>query len=381
MSGSPSNAPRGLAWLASALLPLALAMADEASASSVCERLQARLAGMPTTFNSNANLRDFTGAISRQNIELRRARNDRRRLGCSRGSIIVIDDNTPFCAELDDTIARMEANLQELKMHRQQLVSNGSEDARRRIVAAMEINGCIPVRGDDWDELDEFATTTEADIHRNILRDLAPDSENYPLLFEEPGIQDFSPMEGYGNGGLRTMCVRTCDGAFFPISSNASPADFPRDAESCRARCPGTETELYYHVLATEESDQMVSASTGRPYSELPTAFAYRTRDVGAPGACGCKPPKAAGGTNRGNAPATSLSAASPSVVTIGGDRAGKTADGTTESAAANPAKERPYDPKSNKVRIVGPTFLPPEESEIDLKNPLGPSYQPQQAN
>ncbi|MCA1493552.1 DUF2865 domain-containing protein [Sinorhizobium alkalisoli] len=376
MSGSPSNAPRGIAWLAAALLPLALATANEASASSVCERLQARLAGMPTTFSSNANLSDFTGAISRQNIELRRARNELRRLGCSRGSIIVIDDNTPFCAELDDTIARMEANLQELKVHRQQLVSNGRADARRRILAAMEINGCIPVRGDEGGELDEFATTTEADIHRNILRDLAPDDEDYPLLFEEPGIQDFSPMEGYGNGRLRTMCVRTCDGAFFPISSNASPADFPRDAELCRARCPQTETELYFHVLATEESDQMVSASTGRPYRELPTAFAYRTRDVASRGACGCKPAKAAGRTNRESTSEASL-AASPSVVTIGGAKVGR----TTEGAAARPTKERPYDPKSAKVRIVGPTFLPPEESAIDLKNPLGPSFQPQQEN
>ena len=33
------------------------------------------------------------------------------------------------------------------------------------------------------------------------------------------------------NGSYRTMCVRTCDGAYFPISSQASPMGFQRDVE------------------------------------------------------------------------------------------------------------------------------------------------------
>jgi hypothetical protein len=375
------TAPRSIACLAAALWPLALATAGQASASSVCERLHARLADLPVAFTSNANLRDFTGAVSRQNIELRRAKNERRRLGCSRGSIIVIDDNAAACAELDDTIAQMEDNLRELKTHRQQLVSNGNEDTRRRIIAAMELNDCLAAPGDDWDELDAFATTTEEDIHRNILRDLSPDSEDYPLLFERPAIQDFSPMEGDGGGRFRTMCVRTCDGAFFPISSNATPADFARDAELCRTRCPGADTELYYHVLATEESDRMISASTGIPYSELPTAFAYRTRDVRTPGTCGCQIPRLANGkADRQGASGAKLSVVSPSVVTIEGATTKNATTGTAETSA-KPAEARPYDPKNSRVRIIGPTFLPQEESAIDLKNPLGPRYQPLQEN
>lgn len=379
MSVSRCTVPRRIACLAAALLPLVLATAGQASASSVCERLRARLAAPPPAFSSNANLRDFTGAISRQNLELRRAKNEHRRMGCRNDSVIYIDNGVEAaCTELEDTIARMEGNLRQLKAQRQELISNGNDDARRRVLAAMDINGCLAAPDDDWNELDDFATTTEEDIHRNILRDLSPESDDYPLLFERPAMEDFPPMEGNGNGPFRTMCVRTCDGAFFPISSNATPADFARDTELCRARCPTADTELYYHVLATEESDQMVSASTGRPYSELPTAFAYRTREVRTPGTCGCQIPKlATAEPDRQSAPAARLSAVSPSVMTIEGAQRENAATGTAGVSSA--AEERPYDPKNSKVRLVGPTFLPREESAIDLKNPQGPRYQPLQ--
>ena len=42
---------------------------------------------------------------------------------------------------------------------------------------------------------------------------------------------------------------------------------------------------------------------------------------------------------------------------------------------------DRPYDPQNTKVRVVGPRFLPAQESSIDLKHPTGPGYQPQQTN
>ncbi|WVT05842.1 DUF2865 domain-containing protein [Sinorhizobium chiapasense] len=355
-----------------------LAMPDVASASTVCERLNARLTDLSAVVSPTANLRDFTGAVSRQNIELRRAKNERRRMECSTGSVVVIGgDNDDACAALDETIASMEVNLQRLKAHRRSLISGDTGGTRRRILAALELNGCHDEASDAPDpieEQDEFASAAvdEPEIHRNILRDLPPDGEDYPLLSDDSDMQDFPLLHEEPIGSLRTMCVRTCDGAFFPISSNATPSDFARDAELCEARCPGAQTELYYHVLETEETDQMVSASTGRPYTELPTAFAYRARGVGAPGVCGCRIPNGAATQNADKATAGS----EPSVIMINGDR-----QPAAESAQAKPVRERPYDPANSKVRVVGPTFLPQEKSAIDLKNPLGPGYQPIQGN
>ncbi|OAP49688.1 DUF2865 domain-containing protein [Sinorhizobium saheli] len=363
--------------IAAGLAPLLLATAVPAAASDVCSRLSARLADLSARVTTNASLRDFTGAVSRQNIELRRAKNDRRRMDCSNGSVVVIGGTSDAaCAEIDETIARMEENLRRLKAQRQQLIGGNDEAKRQRILAAMEINDCSHEAENAWSttpRADEFArmTAEETDLPRNILRDLPPDSEDYPLLMDEPRMDDFPLWDGGMAGSLRTMCVRTCDGAFFPISSNATPADFGRDAELCRARCPGAETELYYHELATEETDQMVSASTGRPYTELPTAFAYRSRDVGTPGICGCQPAQAAETDAGEAAPAGKLTVVSPSVVTLG----------DVKKAPPKPVAERPYDPANSKVRVVGPTFLPKEESAIDLEHPLGPRYQPVQGN
>nr|WP_245262669.1 DUF2865 domain-containing protein [Ensifer sp. BR816] len=361
--------------LAAALLQLALGTADQAWAASVCERLSARLADLPATFTTTANLRDFTGAVSRQNIEIRRAKNERRRMACSNDSVVYVDsENEAACAELDDAITRMEDNLRTLKAQRQHLISRGNDDMRRRILAAMDLNDCSTEAGLNWDETNSDGfNEEEAHVHRNILEDFPPDGEDYPLLFDGPP-DDFTFMEDGATGGLRTMCVRTCDGAFFPISSNATPADFARDTEQCRARCPGADTELYYHVLATEESGQMVSASTGRPYTELPNAYAYRTRGVGAPSICGCQIPRVATVDGKGTASESKLSVVSPSVVTIK-----STPSQSPASSRAKPVEERPYDPATSKVRVVGPAFLPKEESAIDLRNPQGPRYQPLQ--
>ncbi len=350
---------------AALLAPLLLVMTTTADASAVCERLNARLSSLPKIIASNANLRDYTGAISRQNLDLRKARGERRRLGCSTGSVIIVGDpNEEACENLSTDISQMEMNLQTLKARREYLVSGGdSEINRRRIMAALDVNGC-------FEEQDEVlkAAAEEPETHRNILSDLPPMGEDYPALRGSSGLTDITGLSGDYEGNLRTLCVRTCDGAFFPISSNASPADFQRDAETCQRRCPGAETALYYHALATEETDQMVSAATGEPYADMPTAFAYKTRDLSQPGQCGCSP--------------VGQTATNQSTMD---DGSGIVIITTRKPAEKQIPKsivvDRPYDPANSKVRVVGPNFLPSQESAIDLRHPTGPGYQPQQTN
>jgi hypothetical protein len=80
-----------------------------------------------------------------------------------------------------------------------------------------------------------------------------------------------------GGTGLRTLCVRTCDGYYFPVSNSTGDHRFSADASICAAQCPGTETRLYYYRNASEDADAMVSADDRRePYTKLPNAFRYR---------------------------------------------------------------------------------------------------------
>ncbi|MFD0917993.1 DUF2865 domain-containing protein [Pseudahrensia aquimaris] len=87
-------------------------------------------------------------------------------------------------------------------------------------------------------------------------------------------------------GTYRTMCVRTCDGFFFPVGAASSVAGLVRDEQACQSRCPGTEMKLYYVRGTTDEPSDMRSARTGRSYGDLPTALNFKTKYNPA---CGCK--------------------------------------------------------------------------------------------
>jgi Protein of unknown function (DUF2865) len=78
------------------------------------------------------------------------------------------------------------------------------------------------------------------------------------------------PRIGYF-GGSQAYCVRTCDGRYFPISAS----DRQSRAASCDSFCPASETKVVY-------GSNIDNAATegGKPYSELPNAFRYRSELV-----------------------------------------------------------------------------------------------------
>ena len=69
---------------------------------------------------------------------------------------------------------------------------------------------------------------------------------------------------GYG----KPVCVRLCDGSFFPTAS-VSGGD-----AACAAQCPDAPTALY--TMSTDRIEDAVS-STGKPYSALPVAKRFQT--------------------------------------------------------------------------------------------------------
>lgn len=93
-----------------------------------------------------------------------------------------------------------------------------------------------------------------------------------------------SAASDQGSGSYRTLCVRTCDGYYWPINQTAARGNFHREAKLCQASC-SSEAKLFFHPNSSPDVDTMVDL-TGRAYARLPNAFKYRKALVGG---CQCK--------------------------------------------------------------------------------------------
>jgi hypothetical protein len=79
-----------------------------------------------------------------------------------------------------------------------------------------------------------------------------------------------------GNGeAYRTVCVRLCDGYYWPISFATDSAELMRDSAKCEQSC-SMPARLYYAPMSGE-APEMIDLN-GQPYTKLGAAFQYRVR-------------------------------------------------------------------------------------------------------
>ena len=88
--------------------------------------------------------------------------------------------------------------------------------------------------------------------------------------YTTPGGADIPP-----SGTYRTLCVRTCDGFYYPISFSTVPSRFQDDERTCQRTCPNAEVMLFTHRNPGEDVNSAVSIA-GKPYRDLANAFHYR---------------------------------------------------------------------------------------------------------
>ena len=112
-----------------------------------------------------------------------------------------------------------------------------------------------------------------------------------PYSYREPLFDPYrvdpradDPFRDVG-GVYRTVCVRLCDGYYWPISQATGREGLDRDSYTCRASC-GQDSRLYYLGSRAGDATEMIDLQ-GRPYTDLPTAFRYRKKLVDG---CRCRP-------------------------------------------------------------------------------------------
>lgn len=127
--------------------------------------------------------------------------------------------------------------------------------------------------------------TPQPDEAREPTRPIAPNRlpRRSPEREQPESDDEIGPPDS--GGPYRTMCVRACDGFYFPIRQHALRRNFPGDIKACRSAC-GDEARLYYFPESGGSIDTMTDLAGGA-YKDTPQAFAYRKALVSG---CSCRP-------------------------------------------------------------------------------------------
>jgi hypothetical protein len=168
------------------------------------------------------------------------------------------------CSNLANQVDSANRRLSDLEVQRQQLIGSSGRSLRDDIVRELARNNCGP------------GYQQEARNNSSIFSGLWQDGDAGSGGNRYGGV----PYATY-----RTICVRLCDGYFFPVSFSTLPNYFDRDQEICQQKCAAP-AELYYHQNPGAGMDQAVSHKTKLAYTSLRTAFRYRKEMVDG---CSCK--------------------------------------------------------------------------------------------
>jgi hypothetical protein len=170
---------------------------------------------------------------------------------------------TPQCKELQRQVDGAKRRLAELEAQRQDVMGSAGRSYKDDIIRELARNNC----GANY-----------ADQARRREGGFWQDEETI-------GSSGWTPQGTTGVATYRTICVRLCDGFYFPVSFSTLPSHFPQDAEVCSSKCAAP-SELYYYPNPGGSVDQSVALKTQEAYTKLKVAFRYRKEFVNG---CSCK--------------------------------------------------------------------------------------------
>nr|WP_319388876.1 DUF2865 domain-containing protein [uncultured Cohaesibacter sp.] len=256
----------------------------------ICAQLEGDLARLQrgSRSASSRNFEKYDAAVHKQQAELDTAMLRSKRDACDGGQFFLFR-KTPkaSCPALQKRIQEMQRNLAALERKRAQFApaTGNNDQMKAQILQQLAQARC----GEQYERFAQPVRQQRRGLFGSLFGGNDSVREYNLKQYDMPQI-----------GTFRTVCVRACDGFFFPVSFSTTESGFARDAQVCQSSCPGTDAELYVYHNPGETSDEMVSLS-GRPYQSLQTAYLYKKEFV--PG-CSCQRPTSQLATigNSGNA-------------------------------------------------------------------------------
>ena len=361
LRGFAAAMPLLLAGFAPAVAQYAPSQApNTATRNPTCLRYESQLASLDRgTYDPAraADIKRYEDLAGKQQGELDRLTQQAQKMGCQGGGFFALfSGQSAQCGPVNNQIQQTRGNLDRIMGEIQRLQGNSAdrEGQRRAILTALGQNDCGP-------QYRRYANQGPGNFFENLFGvQTTPSGADVPL-----------------SGTYRTLCVRTCDGYYFPVSYSTVPSKFADDERLCQRMCPATEAVLYTHRNPGEDVTRAVSA-TGGLYTQLPNAFSYRKAFNNA---CSCRMP--------GQSWADALRQPDDQTIERGDivvqteeqakalsqprlDAQGKpipanrlpTGSVPPRSANAGPVTPAPAEapeaePSKRQVRSVGPTFLP----------------------
>jgi hypothetical protein len=174
--------------------------------------------------------------------------------------------NTPQCKDLARQVDSSKRRLSDLDAKRQDILGSAGRSYQNDIIRELARNNC----GSNYTDMARRAGGGSGGMWEDE---------------ESSGGNTWNPRAANGAQTYRTLCVRLCDGFYFPVSFSTLPSHFAQDAESCTSHCAAP-TELYYYPNPGGTVEQSVALQNQEPYTRLKFAFRYRKEYVQG---CSCK--------------------------------------------------------------------------------------------
>jgi hypothetical protein len=263
-SDPPVRAPvlRRIAAALSAMACLAGPAAAQSQRALECRELQTQIAVYPTSEAENR----ARAALAQRQDEYDRLRAESQALGCGRQQFLFFNQPPAACDGLQQRLAEARARLAQADAAAQK-----ASGPRAQLVAQFEAMCRQP----------QQPAPRPAGFLEQLFGGRGYSQQPLQSPLDEPLPSEEGPQRG-----SKAVCVRTCDGGFFPVSYSAGTNSPGQLADLCRAQCPNAETRVYTYNPARDIIDAV--SIDGEPYSAHPNALRYRrVYDK----ACTCRPP------------------------------------------------------------------------------------------
>jgi len=241
------------------LLAGALAGTGAQAQYADCARLQAQIAQASAADPASGRV---AAAVQKQRSELDRTVAYAHSIGCDRSGFVFFGPQPPAqCPGINAQIQRMRGNLDQLQ-------GQTRGGAAQTLIAQYNA----------YCRRDQVARTQPRGFFETLFG-----GNSGP---QQPEIMAPLPEDEAPRGGSMAVCVKSCDGSFFPVSYSAHRGNLDELNDLCHALCPNAEVTLYTRSLSRD----MKSAVSigGEPYRDSQNAFRF---EKAVEPSCSCKAP------------------------------------------------------------------------------------------